>query len=165
MNGKTSKPLANNSGVLPGVRLSQKLFSACTGDLQSSSHYYLFKFGDVPFSQAFVSNDGLYKFFKNVPTVCRFSERASEKPNKSNHFEQLLSRPANPFELSFPNSKIRTRIDSMKYLGAIIDENLKWASHIFTSVKNFRRLSHQIVKFRHYKLNRTIIFGVCVKVI
>lgn len=52
------------------------------------------------------------------------------------------------------NTEILTRVDYLKYLGVIVDQNPGWSSHIFTRVNNLWEILFQIGKLLHFKAER-----------
>lgn len=67
-----------------------------------------------------------------------------------------LLRSAHTFEPPFVNSETITRVNSAKYLGAIIDTNMNSTFHVPTFVKNFLRL-FQIRRPRYYEMKQSTI--------
>ena len=160
MGGKLSCPLLNNSGVLQGAVLSPYLFSTYISDLVVSPPAKLIKYADdVVLCQSVSNQSDFLSLSDNLTATDNFSLQAGLHLNSSKCFECLfsLSRSSFPSEPSFISGSPVLRVDTVKYLGVTLQNNLKWSSHILCTVGKLRRLSFHIRKLRQFTAKQSVI--------
>ena len=160
MGNNLSCPLMNNSGVLQGAVLSPYLFSTYISDLFVPSPAKLIKYADdVVLCQSISDQSDFLSLSDNLASTYNFSMQSGLHLNSSKCFECLftLSRSSYPSESSLINGSQIRRVDTVKYLGVILQNDLRWSSHILSTVGKLRRLSFQIRKLRQFTAQQSLI--------
>ena len=155
-----SCPLTNNSGVLQGAVLSPYLFSTYISDLFVPSPAKLIKYADdVVLCQSISNQSDFLSLSNNLAATYNFSQQSGLSLNSSKCFECLftLSRSSYPSEPSLINGSPTCRVDTVKYLGVTLQNDLRWSTHILSTVGKLRRLSFQIRKLRQFTTQQSLI--------
>lgn len=134
-----STPIENNSGVFQGVIFSPYLFSVYISDLHASVIDQLYRYADnFVLRQSVTGTEDLMNFSNNFSWIQNCSLRSGLNLIWSKCFEYSLLPLGLLTRLIFYSFKPEplTKVDSVKYLGVSIDENLRCSSH-FRLCKKF----------------------------
>ncbi len=157
----TSKSITLNIGAPQGCVLSPLLYSLYTHDCVSShSSTSIIKLADDTVVLGIINNndeaaylDDLERFTSWCQDNC-LSLNVSKTKELIVDFRKRLQWPYTPHMISGTPVE---RVNSFKYLGVNISEDLTWTTHIQTQVKKARQRLYHLRQLKKFRLSPTIL--------
>ncbi len=157
----TSNSITLNVGAPQGCVLSPLLYSLYTHDCMSShSSTSIVKFADDTVVLGLISNNDETTYLDEVERLTSWCQDNSLSLNVTKTIELIVDfrkrqqRPYTPLMISGTPVE---RVNSFKYLGVNISEDLTWTAHIQTQVKKARQRLYHLRQLRKFRLSPAIL--------
>ena len=149
----------NNSGVLQGAVLSPFLFTTYISDLPVDLPVRHFKYADdIAISFSISNETDLDLYNTNISRLVEFSTSSGLNLNPDKCIECIFSLNRSPPLTDGVQIKGKSmcRASHAKYLGVILESNLRWSLHAQSVVRKLRGLSFQIKRLRQFCSDQSV---------
>ncbi|KAL0150420.1 hypothetical protein M9458_054237, partial [Cirrhinus mrigala] len=156
MGGHLSASLTLSTGAPQGCVLSPLLYSLYTYDcVATTSSTTIIKFADDTVVVGLISDNNETAYLKEIRNLENWCQRNNLLLNVSKTKELIVdfsTKQERNYQTPIINESPVERVNSFKYLGVHITQDLSWSWHINTVVKKARRRLYHLRRLRDFRL-------------
>uniref|UniRef100_A0A6I8QMV9 Reverse transcriptase domain-containing protein n=1 Tax=Xenopus tropicalis TaxID=8364 RepID=A0A6I8QMV9_XENTR len=156
MGGQVSASLTLNTGAPQGCVLSPLLYSLYTFDcVATTNSTSITKFADDTVVVGLISDNDETAYLEEVGNLVNWCQRNNLLLNVSKTKELIVdfsTKQVRNYQTPIINKSPVERVDSFRYLGVHITQDLSWSCHINTVVRKARQRLYHLRRLRGFRL-------------